>query len=88
MVCEQYAFRMAVSRITLSLPKAVTIRIKKIAGRTPVSTWVTALIEEHLDERELNEKWLAFYAGVNPQPQDVRKARDIVTRAQKRRRVA
>jgi hypothetical protein len=79
---------MSVSRITLSLPETVAIRIKKTAGRTPVSTWVTALIEDHLDERELEEKWLAFYAGVNPQPQDVRKARDIVARAKKRRKVA
>jgi hypothetical protein len=79
---------MSVHRITLSVPEAVAARIKKTAGRVPVSTWVTALIEEHLDERELDEKWQAFYEGVSPKPHDVRKARAIVQRAQKRSRAA
>ena len=79
---------MAVRRITVSIPEQVAQRMRKAAGSRPVSTWLADLIEEHLDERELEAKWLAFYEGVNPKPGDLRRADDILRRAQKRKSVA
>ena len=52
---------MPARRITVSVPESVAQRLKKAAGKTPVSTWLTGLIEDHLDERELEGKWEAFY---------------------------
>jgi hypothetical protein len=79
---------MSARRITVSVPEAVALRLKKAAGKTPVSTWLTDLIEEHLDERELEGKWEAFYAGVSPDAGAARKADEILKRATRRKRVA
>jgi len=44
---------MTIRRITISVPDEVARRVKKAAGSASVSAWVTGLIEEHLEEREL-----------------------------------
>ncbi|MBK8593320.1 MAG: hypothetical protein IPN77_30250 [Sandaracinaceae bacterium] len=36
---------MTIKRITISVPSEVAARIKKAAGKTPVSAWVTGVIE-------------------------------------------
>jgi len=79
---------MSARRITVSVPEAVAQRLKKAAGKTPVSTWLTGLIQDHLDERELEAKWDAFYEGVNPDANAQRKAEKILTHATRRKRVA
>jgi ferric-dicitrate binding protein FerR (iron transport regulator) len=54
---------MSIQRITLSVQEHVASRIKKAAGKTPVSAWVASLVEEHLDEAELEQQFLAFCAA-------------------------
>jgi len=86
-----YAYVMAIKRITISVPETVAARIKKAAGAAPVSAWVTALIEERLDDAELERKWEAFYREVNPSRKDVRRAETMfrrLTQANRRKRVA
>ena len=65
---------MAIKRITLSVPEEVAARIKRAAGSTPVSSWVTELLEEHLDDTELERLWQEFYRSVRPGRADVRRA--------------
>jgi hypothetical protein len=48
---------MSIKRITISVPREVASRIKKAAGRVPVSAWVTDVIEEHLDDAALEKQW-------------------------------
>jgi hypothetical protein len=77
---------MAIRRITLSVPERVAGRIKKAAGKKPVSAWVTDLIEEHLDDVELEKKWDAFYRDVAPRRADIRRADSIFARLTGRQR--
>jgi len=67
---------MSIRRITLSVPERIAVRIKNAAGTTPVSAWVTQLIEEHLDdlELELEWRWREFYRDVAPTREDMRRA--------------
>ena len=65
---------MSIRRITLSVPERIAVRIKNAAGATPVSAWVTQLIEEHLDDVELERRWRAFYHDVAPTREDARRA--------------
>jgi hypothetical protein len=69
-----YVDVMTIRRITISVPEQVAGRIKKAAGNQPVSTWVTDLIEEHLDDAELERQWQAFYRDVGPRREDIRQA--------------
>jgi hypothetical protein len=82
---------MAIRRITLSVPERLAARVKKAAGVTPVSAWVSQLIEDHLDDVELEQRWREFYRDVSPTRDDVRRAKTILTRFGKpsrRRRAA
>jgi|RhiMetdeSRZDD1v2_1073273.scaffolds.fasta_scaffold1948236_2 hypothetical protein len=74
---------MSIRRITISVPEEVASRIKRAAGETPVSTWVTELIEEHLDDTELERQWEAFYRDVSPTREDSRRARAMFKRLTK-----
>jgi hypothetical protein len=58
-------------------------RIKQAAGDTPVSTWVTQLVEEHLDDSELEREWEAFYRDVSPTRDDERRAKAMFKRLAK-----
>ncbi len=69
-----YAIVMSIRRITISVPAEVAARIKKAAGQTPVSAWVTGIIEEHLDDAELERLWQEFYRSVRPRGADARRA--------------
>jgi hypothetical protein len=71
---------MAIRRITLSVPEQVANRLKKAAGTTPVSTWVTQLIEEHLDDADLELRWREFYRDVAPTREDSRRAAEKLKR--------
>jgi hypothetical protein len=82
---------MTIKRITISVPVAVADRIKKAAGPTPVSTWVTDLIEDHLDDAELEKAWQEFYRSVSPTREDDRRADTIfrrLTRSSRKRGAA
>jgi hypothetical protein len=74
---------MTIRRITISVPVAVATRIKRAAGRKPVSTWVTDVIEERLDDAELERLWEEFYASVKPRRADVHRANSIFRRLTK-----
>lgn len=65
---------MPIKRITISVPESVAKRIKKAAGKVPVSTWLTQRIEEHLDQEELDRLFEEFYRDVKPSPKSVREA--------------
>ena len=77
---------MSIKRITISVPGETATRIKKAAGAMPVSAWVTGIVEERLEDRELERLWQEFYQTVRPQPDDVRRADAIFDRLTKRRR--
>jgi len=82
---------MSIRRITISVPDEVAARIKKAAGKTPVSAWVTGVIEDRLDDAELERLWREFHRSVRPRPDDVRRADAIfrrLTKPSRRERVA
>ncbi len=82
---------MSIRRITISVPEEVAVRIKKAAKGTPVSTWLTDRITEHLDDEALAHLWSEFVRGVAPTTADTRKAEALyarLTRPAKRRRAA
>jgi hypothetical protein len=74
---------MSIRRITISVPADVAARIKKAAGRTPVSAWVTGIIEDHLEDAELERMWASFYEEVAPRRADVTRANAIFKRLTK-----
>ena len=76
---------MSIKRITISVPSEVASRIKKAAGRVPVSAWVTEVIEERLDDAELERQWQRFYAEVQPKAADLRRASTMLRRMTNRR---
>jgi len=82
---------MSIRRITVSVPEQVARRIKRAAGALPVSTWVTSLIEEHLDNSELEHQWDEFCRDVNPGREDIRRS-DVLygrlTKSSRRRSAA
>ncbi len=71
---------MSIKRITISVPSEVASRIKKAAGRVPVSAWVTEAVEERLGNAELERQWQRFYAEVQPKAPDVRRASAMLRR--------
>lgn len=77
---------MSIRRITISVPAEVGRRVKKAAGNKSVSAWVTGLIEQRLENRELERLWRQFYRDVRPRPKDVRRADAMFERLTKRRR--
>jgi hypothetical protein len=74
---------MAIRRITISVPEETASRIKRAAGKAPVSSWVTGVIEEHLDDAELDRKWQEFYEAVNPSRKDLKRAQALHARLTK-----
>jgi hypothetical protein len=75
---------MSIKRITISVSSDVAGRIRKAAGKTPVSAWVSEVIEERLNDAELEQQWQQFYQDVNPSRQDVRRAETTLKRLTKR----
>jgi hypothetical protein len=76
---------MSIKRITISVPADVANRIKKAAGTIPVSTWVTELVEEHLNDAELELQWQRFYEDVKPTREDIANAQAKFKRLAKRK---
>jgi hypothetical protein len=77
---------MSIERITISVPTKLAVRIKSAAGDTPVSAWVTGVIEERLDDTELERLWEEFYRSVRPRRADARRADAIFRKLTKRPR--
>jgi hypothetical protein len=76
---------MSIKRITISVRADVASRIKKAAGAIPVSTWLTELVEEHLNDAELELQWQRFYQDVNPTREDIANAQAKFKRLTKRK---
>jgi hypothetical protein len=76
---------MSIKRITISVPHDTAARIKKAAGSMPVSAWVTEIVEERLEDRELERQWQDFYRTVRPRTGDIRRADAIFMRLTRRR---
>ena len=77
---------MNIRRITISVPADVARRVKRAAGNESVSAWITGLIEDHLEDRELDRLFREFYRSVRPRPEDVRRANAMFRRLTKPRR--
>lgn len=71
---------MSIERITISVPAEVAARIKRAAGKKPVSAWVTSVIEERLDDAELDRLWREFYRSISPSRADKKRADAIFRR--------
>ena len=71
---------MPITRITISVPQEVAGRIKRAARAQPVSTWVTGLIEAHLDEAGMERQWQAFYEDVGLTKADERRGDQLFDR--------
>lgn len=82
----RYADVMSIKRITISVPHDTAARIKKAAGNMPVSAWVTEIVEERLEDRELERLWQEFYKTVRPRPRDIRRADAMFDRLTRRHR--
>jgi hypothetical protein len=65
---------MSTRRLTVSVPEATAKKLKRAAVGRSVSSWVTELIEEKLDESGLEQEWRALYAEVDPTPADKKRA--------------
>ena len=74
---------MSIKRITISVPEEVAKRIKKAAGKAPVSAWLTELVDEHLNDAELEREWADFVRDVAPRPADNRRAEAMYARLTK-----
>jgi hypothetical protein len=81
-----YANVMRTQRITISVPAEVARRVKRAVGNASVSAWVTGLIEERLEDRDLERLWREFYRSVRPRGEDVRRANTMFRRLTKPRR--
>ena len=79
---------MSIRRITISVQEDVARRVKRAAGKTPVSAWVTDLIESRLDDSRLERAWREFYEDVSPTKAQAKRADAIFRRLTRRRRRA
>ena len=73
------------------MPERIAVQIKNAAGTTPVSAWVTQLVEDHLNDLELELRWREFYRDVAPTREDMRRAEAKFKRLvgpSRRRRIA
>jgi hypothetical protein len=77
---------MAIRRITISVPEELAERIKRAAGKQPVSSWVTDVIDDRLDDAELERRWEEFYREVSPRREDIRRADAMFRRLTRRSR--
>lgn len=65
---------MSTRRLTVSVPEATAKKLKKAALGRSVSSWVTEVIEEKLDESRLEQEWRELYEDVAPTAADRKKA--------------
>ena len=77
---------MSIKRITISVPDDIAARIKRAADGMPVSAWVTEVVEERLEDREMERLWREFYKAVRPRRNDIRRADALFDRLTRRRR--
>ena len=81
---------MSIKRITISVPSALAAKVKRAAGKKPVSVFVADVLEEKIEEEQIERAWREFVAGVAPTASDRQRADDVIgaLRKRKRRRAA
>jgi hypothetical protein len=55
---------MTITRVTISMPSDLARKVKKAAGKKPVSAWLTELVEERLSEDALEALWKEHFHDV------------------------
>ena len=84
---------MPIARVTISLPVDLARRVKKAAGKKPVSAWLAKLIEDRLSDEEY-ERLLKEHFTDFPMTRAERRAGDemferlVSDRPRRRRRAA
>ncbi len=76
---------MPIKRVTISMPEKLARRLKKAAGKEPVSAWLTKLVEERLDDAELERLWEEHYAGLELTQGEIRRGDELFKRLTKPR---
>ncbi len=84
----RYARVMSIRRITISVPSHLAAKVKRAAGKTPVSAYVAAVLEEKLDEEEVVRAWRAHVESVAPTSEDEARAERVIAGLKKKRRRA
>ena len=79
---------MPIRRVTISMPEKLARRVEKAAGKQPVSAWIRAFVERHLEELEYERLWQEHYAKLAITDTERERAAAILERAGKRRRRA
>lgn len=82
---------MSIRRITISVPEKTARKLKKAAGKQPVSAYLTGLIEERLTADEFQRLWEEFYRSVPMTKKDIAEGDAMyarLTRRPRRRRAA
>jgi hypothetical protein len=64
-------------QITIRVSATLAARIKKAAGRLPISAWAARVIEERLDDADHERMWREFHGRVRPRAVDVKRADEI-----------
>jgi hypothetical protein len=70
----------AITRLTISLPQELADRLRDAAGDRSVSSYVTAIIGDHLDAGELDRLWSDYLDEVGLSPADVSAADALLDR--------
>jgi metal-responsive CopG/Arc/MetJ family transcriptional regulator len=81
---------MSIKRITISVPSALAAKVKRAAGKKPVSVFVADVLEASIEEEQVERAWREYVADVAPTAADDRRADDVIAglRRRKRRRAA
>lgn len=77
---------MTITRVTISMPKELAAKVKKAAGKKPVSAWLTEMVQDRLGEQDLERVWNEYFAEMTFTKRETRDARDRLDRLTKRKR--
>jgi hypothetical protein len=77
---------MPITRVTISMPSELARKVKKAAGKKPVSAWLTELVDEHLSAQDLEGAWERYIADMAFTQRETEHARARLDRLLKRRR--
>ncbi len=77
---------MTITRVTISMPSELARRVKRAAGKKPVSSWLTELLEDHLSTQDLEGVWDRYIADMAFTERETREARARLDRLTKRKR--
>ena len=82
---------MTIRRVTISMPEKLARKVKKAAGKKPVSAWISEILEREVDEAELERLWKQHFVDVPMTAEERRRGDELfeqTTRPRRRRRAA